>query len=292
MTWYRCTGARSARSIYPQPATTISWQIFIPAQSKSLQSISALFQSPRQGSSLPLQSSRCRHSTPRSLKPASRPSPPHPAPAAAAPELLHHLLRVPARRKSGNIRTRSRHRAVKLLDQSLYDLAIRPAHSDCSRCSRSLSVARAGRIPRQASALPARSCRASRKNAAAWVLSRCLQDSLARKQDGLFNGIYEDGQSPRFRAPLHAIDFIHCGEIKRIGRQPVKSVRGNGDHTSACKKIRRITQQFRFGSFRVYSQQFCRQFFGLWRTRDATLQRSASAALIWATLPYPLSPAQ
>jgi hypothetical protein len=43
---------------------------------------------------------------------------------------------------------------------------------------------------------------------------------------------------------------------------------------------------------RIYAQQLSRQFFGLWRSRDATLQRPASAALNWATLPYPPQPTQ
>jgi hypothetical protein len=41
---------------------------------------------------------------------------------------------------------------------------------------------------------------------------------------------------------------------------------------------------------RVHTQQFSGQFLGLWRSRGATSQRSAAAALIWATLPHHRNP--
>src|SRR6266850_12510 len=120
--------------------------------------------------------------------------------------------------------------------------------------------------------------------------TRKYSRSFPRKQNRLINGIHENGQRTRLRTPLHAIDFIYSGEIEGIRSQSVHRVRGNRDHGPARKKIRRIAQVFRFGSLRIHTQQFSRQFLGLWRSRGATSQRSAPAALIWATLPYHRNP--
>src|SRR5260370_7786052 len=78
--------------------------------------------------------------------------------------------------------------------------------------------------------------------------------------------------------------------MEGVGGEPIESVRGDGNSSSARYKIRRIAQQVRLRGLCIDAQQFSWQFFGLWRSRDATLQRPAGAALIWATLPHPFKP--
>src|SRR6266850_1378536 len=206
------------------------------------------------------------------------------------PQLFHYMRRARARSKPGNIRARSRHRAVKLFDQLFHDRALRPAQRHSSSVRRHLQRHAAGRLHDQGQSPRPKSVRQPEETSRHGFHRAAFKNAFPRKQNRLINGIHENGQRTRLRTPLHAVDFIYSGQIEGIRSQSVHRVRGNRDHGPARKKIRGIAQVFRFGSLRIHTQQFSRQFLGLWRSRGATSQRSAPAALIWAKLPYHRNP--
>ena len=161
-------------------------------------------------------------------------------------------------------------RSAELVDQLFDDRALRPAQRHLAGVRRDFQWHAVRRLHHQRQAPGPESFRQFLEIPGRVIHARSPLLRARASIRGLIQRIHQDWQRPGFRSPFHSVQLVHGRKIERVGSQSIERVGGNSNDTASDEEMRRISQCIDFRGLRVHAQQFCRQLFGLWRSRNSS----------------------